>query len=82
MAVCYALGFIPDEIFPEVLASYGGLPSPICMALQGGYLGSNNPVQIDQFGNNLISASNVPGGDATIRHGRVKHALNALMLVS
>jgi hypothetical protein len=32
--------------------------------------------------NMLTSACNVPGGDATIRHDRVKHALNDLMLVS
>jgi hypothetical protein len=31
---------------------------------------------------NLTSACNVPGGDATIRHDRAKHALNDLFLVS
>jgi hypothetical protein len=80
--VCNGLGFIPDELLPEVFASFGRLPSPICMKLQGGYLGSNNPVQIDQFGNNLTSACNVIGGDTTIRHGTVKHALNDTLLVT
>jgi hypothetical protein len=58
------------------------LLSPICVKLKGGYIGSSNPVQIDQYGNNLTSACNVPGGDATIRHDRAKHALNDLFQVS
>jgi hypothetical protein len=72
---------LSDTLFPEALASYGGLPSPTCAKLKGGYLGSSNPVQIDQFGNNLTSACNVPGGDATTRHDRVKDAVNDLFQV-
>jgi hypothetical protein len=50
-----------NEPLPEVFASYGGLPSPICMKLQGGYLGSNNHVQIDQFGFSVSPASPATG---------------------
>jgi hypothetical protein len=66
IAVGNALGYIQVDYFPEVFASHGGLPSPVCVRLQAGYIiGSSNPVQIDQYGNNLTSACNVPGGDAT-----------------
>jgi hypothetical protein len=49
-----ALGFIPDYFLPEVFASYGGLVRSVYD--KEAIIGSSNPVQIDQFGNNLASA--------------------------
>jgi hypothetical protein len=81
-AVCNALGHIQDGYFLEIIASIAGLSSPICVKLKGGYIGLSNLVQIDQYSNNLTSACNVPGGDATIRHDRAKHALNDIFQAS
>ena len=37
---------------------------------------------IDAFGDNILSVSNIPGGDLTARHDQVKLAINSLILDS
>eukprot|EP00957_Ditylum_brightwellii_P156838 11937508-Ditylum_brightwellii.AAC.1 len=46
------MGFIPDDEFQEIFASYLGLPSPCCAPFAGQWIGTEgNQHRVDEHGN-------------------------------
>ena len=74
-------GGLNQAEFSETVARHLCLPSPCCANKVGQPLGMRN-LTIDAFGDNILSVSNIPGGDLTARHDQVKLAINSLILDS
>ena len=74
-------GGLNQAEFTETVARHLCLPSPSCVARVGEPLGVRN-LTIDQFGDNILSVSTIPGGAFTARHDSVKMTINSLILDS
>ena len=73
-------GFSHAE-FGETVARLLCLPSPCCQPKVGVALGQRG-LRIDDFGDNLMSVSNIPGDSFRIRHDKVKTVLNGFCLAN
>eukprot|EP00957_Ditylum_brightwellii_P115496 8809832-Ditylum_brightwellii.AAC.1 len=67
------MGFIPDDGFQEIFASYLGISSPCCAPFVGQWIGiEGNQRRVDDHGN-LISAHNaVSGAGHPIAHNCIQ----------
>ena len=63
-------GGLNQAEFSETVARHLCLPSPCCASKVGQPLGMRN-LTIDAFGDNILSVSNIPGGDLTALHDQV-----------
>ena len=64
MALPNKLGFMADNLFPEIVAQIMGQPSPVCKNFEGHWIGSaGNEQPVDVYGNSVASARFLPGGD-------------------
>ena len=73
-------GFTQAE-FSETVARFLCLPSPCCQTKVGESLGQHG-LQLDSYGNNLMSATNIPGYSFRIRHDTIKTVLNSFCMTS
>ena len=73
-------GFSQAE-FSETVARLLCLPSPCCQPRLGEPLGQHG-LHIDNFGDNIMSVSNIPGDLFRFRHDTVKTVLNSFCLTS
>ena len=73
-------GFSQAE-FGETVARHLCLPSPCCQPKVGDPLDQHG-LHIDNFGDNVMSVSNIPGDLFRIRHDMVKTVLNSFCLTS
>ena len=48
-------GYVPNESYTTIWASYLGVPDPAITPYRGFYFGKEG-LQVDEFGNNLASA--------------------------
>eukprot|EP00957_Ditylum_brightwellii_P134971 10290917-Ditylum_brightwellii.AAC.1 len=61
------MGFIPDDEFQEIFASYIGLPSPHCAPFVGQWIDTEgNQRRVDEHGNVLSAHNTVPGDGHSI----------------
>ena len=73
-------GFSQAE-FSETVARHLCLPSPCCQPKVGVSLDQHG-LHIDNFGDNVMSVSNIPGDLFRIRHDMVKTVINSFCLTS
>ena len=73
-------GFTQAE-FSETVARFLCLPSPCCQTKVGESLGQHG-LQLDSYGDNLMSATNIPGDSFRIRHDTIKTVLNSFCMTS
>ena len=73
-------GFTQAE-FTETVARYLCLPSPCCQSKLGEPLGQHG-LQLDTYGDNLMSVTNIPGDSFRTRHDTVKTLLNSFCVTS
>ena len=73
-------GFSHAE-FSETVAKQLCLPSPCCQPRIGTPLGQHG-MNVDSFGDNLMSVTNIPGDSFRHRHDKVKTVLNRFCLTS
>eukprot|EP00957_Ditylum_brightwellii_P168992 12863013-Ditylum_brightwellii.AAC.1 len=67
------MGFIPDDEFQEIFASYLGLPSSCCAPFIGQWIGTEgNQCMVDEHGNVLSVHNAVPGAGHSIAHNWVQ----------
>eukprot|EP00957_Ditylum_brightwellii_P136768 10428708-Ditylum_brightwellii.AAC.1 len=67
------MGFIPDDEFQEIFASYLGLPRPCCAPFVGQQIGSEgNQYRVDEHGNVLSAHNAMPGVGVSIPHNWIK----------
>jgi hypothetical protein len=67
------MGFIPDDEFQDIFASYLGLPSPCCAPFVGQWIGTEgNQRMVDEHGNVLSAHNAVPGAGHSIAHNWVQ----------
>ena len=73
-------GFTHAE-FSETVARLLCLPSPSCQPKLGTPLGQHGML-VDNFGDNLMSVTNIPGDSFRHRHDKVKTVINSFCLAS
>eukprot|EP00957_Ditylum_brightwellii_P021975 1657538-Ditylum_brightwellii.AAC.1 len=67
------MGFIPDDEFQEIFASYLGLPSPCCAPFVGEWIGTEgNHYRVNEHVNVLSAHNAVPGAGHFIAHNWIQ----------
>ena len=73
-------GFSQAE-YSETVARLLCLPSPCCQSKLGQQLHQHG-LQVDPFGDNILSVSNIPGDHCRTRHDSIKMVINSFCLTS
>ena len=72
-----AYGYIPNECYTTIWASYLGVPDPVMAPYRDFYFGKEG-LQVDEFGNNLASAS-LPGRGFRVLHNDLQLLVSNMM---
>eukprot|EP00957_Ditylum_brightwellii_P106133 8096203-Ditylum_brightwellii.AAC.1 len=73
------MGFIPDDEFQEIFASYLGFPSPCCASFVGQWIGTEgNQCWVDEHGNVFSAHNAVPGAGNSFAHNQIQAVVGIL----